>query len=199
MFCGPQPAAESVFMNSPIRRASAALVLACTSVFASVATPAPNELIAGNGLAPAVSDAGIAETLASHAVAPPNRLRPVTGTSPMIAKIIQPEPDPKIEKKARRTKTVWRLSMAAFATATALDAATSVGKYESNPLLRSADGKFGVKGMAIKGGLAGVVLVPQIAFQNHRELHSKFAIINFIETGFFAALAIHNLGVSVPR
>ena len=117
----------------------------------------------------------------------------------MIAKIIQPEPDPKIEKKARRTKTVWRLSMAAFATATALDAATSVGKYESNPLLRSADGKFGMKGMAIKGGLAGVVLVPQIAFQNHRELHSKFAIINFIETGFFAALAIHNLGVSVPR
>jgi hypothetical protein len=199
MFCGPQLAAASVFMNSPIRRASATLVLVCTSVFASAATPAPNELVAGNGLAPVVSDAGIAETLASHAVAPPNRLRPVTGTSPMIAKIMETEPDPKREKKARRAKMLWRVSMAAFVTATALDAATSVGKYESNPLLRSADGKFGMKGMAIKGGIAGAVLAPQIAYRDHRELHSKFAILNFIETGFFAGLAIHNLGIAVPR
>jgi hypothetical protein len=195
----PQLAAASVFMNFLIRKTSAILVLACTSSFASVAAPASTELIAGGGLAPASSDAGVAQTLASHAVAPPNRLRPVFGASPLISKVIQPEPDPKSEKKARKTRLVWRASMAAFATATALDAATSVGKYESNPLLRSADGKFGMKGMAIKGGLAGVVLVPQIAFRNHRELHSKFAIINFAETAFFAGLAIHNMGISVPR
>lgn len=44
--------------------------------------------------------------------------------------------------------------------ATSADAASSWGRYELNPVLRSADGRFGAKGVAIKGAFAlGVELV----------------------------------------
>lgn len=198
-FNRPPLVVARAFMNSSIRRTAATLVLACTSVFASAATPEANQLIADNKPAPSVSDAGIAQTLASHAIAPPNRLRPMTGTSPLIAKIIKPELDVESQKKDRRSKLVWRISVAALLAGTAMDAATSMGKYESNPLLRSADGKFGMKGIAIKGGLAGLIVGPQIAFRDRRELRSKFAIINFLEAGFFGGLAIHNAGIRAPR
>lgn len=40
---------------------------------------------------------------------------------------------------------------AAHATGTALDAASSWGQREANPILRSADGRFGVQGAVTKG------------------------------------------------
>jgi hypothetical protein len=79
--------------------------------------------------------------------------------------------------------------------ASAFDAFSSLGKHESNPLLRSADGSFGAKGIAIKSGLAGISLAPQIVFRDRKDLRKIFTIANFVSTGVFATVATHNLGI----
>ena len=95
----------------------------------------------------------------------------------------------------RRTAMLWKISMAAMIGATAFDAATSMGKHESNPLLRSSDGSFGAKGIAIKGGLAGLALAPQFFLRKHKEFRKAFITANFIDTGIFMTVATHNLGI----
>ena len=96
----------------------------------------------------------------------------------------------------RRSETIWKISMAAMLGATAIDAATSIGKNERNPLLRSSDGSFGGKGIAIKSSLAALCIVPQILLRNHREFRKPFIIANFVNTGIFTFAAAHNLGMS---
>ena len=182
-------------MKLVIRNSAAGLMLACTSIFAS-APSATSNLIADASLVQSATDANVADTLAAHNVAPSNRLRPVTGTNQMLSKLAGTQQP---AKDYHKSTVVWGASVGAMLGATAMDAATSVGKYESNPLLRSADGKFGLRGMAIKGGLAGFTLIPQIFLRNHKELRTKLAIANFIQAGVFSGVAIHNLGIKVPQ
>lgn len=56
-------------------------------------------------------------------------------------------------------KRPWLTPMRAFEISLAggivADATSSWGCFESNPLLRSADGRFGAKGVAIKAGISG--------------------------------------------
>jgi hypothetical protein len=92
----------------------------------------------------------------------------------------------------RRAATVWKLSIAAMLGATAMDAATSVGKNERNPILRSSDGMFGGRGIAIKSSLAALCIVPQILLRNHREFRKPFIIANFVNTGIFTFAVAHN-------
>jgi hypothetical protein len=95
----------------------------------------------------------------------------------------------------QRSVTLWKISMATMLAATAFDAASSWGKSEQNPLLASSNGTFGAKGLAIKGSLAGVSLVPQLIFRNNKELRKIFTIINFGDTAMFTAIGAHNLGI----
>src|SRR3954454_20932833 len=76
----------------------------------------------------------------------------------------------------RRTTLLWKISIATMLASTALDAGSSMGKHEANPLLRSSNGTFGSKGIAIKASLAGLTLAPQIAFRNRRDLRKAFTI-----------------------
>jgi hypothetical protein len=75
--------------------------------------------------------------------------------------------------------------------------ASSWGRYESNPLLRSSDGRFGAKGVSIKLLAAGVTLVPQICLRRHQHTQRLFTVINFAQAGLYTGAAIHNMGV--PR
>ncbi len=95
----------------------------------------------------------------------------------------------------RRSKTVWEVSMAAMVGASAFDAFSSMGKSESNPLLRSSDGNFGAKGIAIKAGLAGASLFPQYLLRNRKDLRKVFTVVNFIDAGIFTGVGVHNLGI----
>lgn len=90
---------------------------------------------------------------------------------------------------------LWIASICAVLAASAFDAATSWGKQESNPLLTSRDGSFGARGLAIKVGIAGAVIVPQWLLRNHKQLRKGFILENFADTAVFTAAGVHNLGV----
>ena len=92
---------------------------------------------------------------------------------------------------------VWAASIAALLGGTMMDAASSWGKSETNPLLRSANGTFGMRGLMIKGGLAGAMIAPEILMRNNEDAKKKFAIANFIAAGVFSAVVFHN--VSIPK
>ncbi len=92
-------------------------------------------------------------------------------------------------------RVLWLTSIAAMTGSTAADAYSSWHKRESNGLLASSDGTFGVKGVALKSAIGGAILVPQILFRKHRDWHLAFAVSNFAEAGVFAGATAHNLAV----
>ena len=99
----------------------------------------------------------------------------------------------------QRLKFVWIASIFAMTAATGADAATSWHKREANGLLASSDGTFGAKGLGIKAGLAGGLILPQIIFHKRKDLRPAFTIGNFAQAGVFTGIAIHNLGVAAPK
>lgn len=94
-----------------------------------------------------------------------------------------------------RSAMIWKISIATMLAASAFDAASSMGKNEQNPLLRSSDGTFGSKGIAVKFSLMGAAVVPQIIFRNRKDLRKIFTIINVGDTALFTTIGVHNLGV----
>jgi hypothetical protein len=94
---------------------------------------------------------------------------------------------------------VWVASICAMLGAAAMDAGTSWGKYEKNSLLASSDGKFGAKGLSMKAGFAGAVMVPQLLLRKRKDFRMKFAIANFAEAAASSGLAIHNLSIAAPK
>lgn len=101
-----------------------------------------------------------------------------------------------VADKSDRAGVIWKISIAAMLAATTMDAVSSMGKQESNPLLRSSDGTFGARGIAVKGSLAALCIAPQILLRNHHELRKPFIIANSISTGLFTFAAVHNSGVA---
>ncbi len=95
----------------------------------------------------------------------------------------------------RMMNRLWIASMVAAVAATGLDAASSWGKLESNPLLAGGNGTFGAKGAAIKAGVAAAVIIPQIWLRKRKDLRSAFTIGNLGEASLFSAAAIHNLKI----
>ena len=106
---------------------------------------------------------------------------------------------PEWERKEHRAKVLWGISLAALVGASTFDAFSSVGKTEGNPLLRSGDGTFGAKGIAIKASLTGAGILPQVLFRNRKETRRLFTIFNFAEAGMFTAVATRNLGIARQR
>jgi hypothetical protein len=106
-----------------------------------------------------------------------------------------------IEEKPKRTHTskLWVISCVALIAATSFDAASSWGKYEGNPLLRSSDGRFGAKGLMIKSAVAGGSLAPQILLRKRRKMERVLTIANFVQAGWYMGVGIHNIGVPQPK
>lgn len=105
--------------------------------------------------------------------------------------------DAPLESTAHTSK-LWVASSILLLAATSLDAASSWGKYEENPFLRSTDGRFGIKGVSIKLSLAGVMLVPQLLFRKNRTATKLFTITNFAESGMYGGIAARNFGIPRP-
>jgi hypothetical protein len=103
------------------------------------------------------------------------------------------------DRHERRRKYIWIASIFAMAAGTGADAATSWHKRESNSLLASSDGTFGAKGLGIKAGLAGGLLLPQLLFRRHKDLRTAFTVGNFAQAGIFTGIAIHNAGIAAPQ
>lgn len=96
-------------------------------------------------------------------------------------------------------KRLWIGSMVAVFAASGFDAGTSWGKFESNPLLASPNGRFGAKGLSIKLGIGAALVAPQLLFHKHKQVRTEFTITNLATAGVFTGVAVHNLGIAPPK
>jgi len=100
----------------------------------------------------------------------------------------------------KRSKKRWVLSVAALVAAGAADVGTSYGGYEGNPLLRSADGRLKVRGVAIKFGLLGAVIgVERLILRKHPEAERTAVVSNLIGAGALTGIAVRNYRLRSAR
>ena len=100
--------------------------------------------------------------------------------------------------RASRWHTVWRVSQAMLAGADAADAATSWGKIEANPLVRSGRtfsyGSLAIKIGAVTAGMAAQHYILRMA-PNKAPL---FATTNLAAAAMLGVVAQHNMHVPRP-
>jgi len=91
------------------------------------------------------------------------------------------------------SKTAWKASLAAVIAASVIDAQSSWGKQEANPLLANSAGRFGGRSVAIKGILTGAALGTQWFMVRHKPEMRRYATLgNFGLAGIYAKVAAHN-------
>lgn len=93
-------------------------------------------------------------------------------------------------------RTAYRWSVASLVATTTMDAVSSAGLTERNPLLRSADGGYGKRGVALKAGItAGVLASQYFVLRKHPERRKLAAVVNFATSAGFAVIASRNFRV----
>ena len=94
---------------------------------------------------------------------------------------------------AAQDRPLYWASVAAVTAANVADVHSSLGKLEANPLLRSADGRFGSRGVTIKSGIAaGNIGVQALILRRWPKARKAAAIANFIAAGALVAVAARN-------
>jgi hypothetical protein len=100
----------------------------------------------------------------------------------------------------RYWKGVWIATWAAFVAVNVLDAHSSSGRYEANPLLRGNSGVFSPRrAVVVKSAAGGGFFALQcwLARKNPGENHYKtFAVATAAATGALAAVSVRNYGVA---
>lgn len=87
----------------------------------------------------------------------------------------------------------WAISLAPLFASQALDAASSYGMRELNPLLASPDGGFGMKATSLKFGVIGALTATEYFLVKKYPRSAKvFTIVNWATSGATSALAVHN-------
>lgn len=168
-------------MRLPIVTGTALLLILGSPALLPAQTPPQPGQIASASEIPASFEAAIPETPGSSS----------TSRTTTIAHVEDPHD--------RTINRVWLASIFTVSAATSLDAATSWGKQEGNPLLASSNGTFGAKGVALKAGLGFATILPQILMRKHKDLLLTFSMGNFVEAAIFAGVATHNLSIAAPK
>jgi hypothetical protein len=92
---------------------------------------------------------------------------------------------------------LWKASLVALVAASAVDAHSSWGKLEANPLLANNSGRFGMQSIALKGIIAGGAVGAQwILFRHSPSGRRAATVANFAMAGVYAKVAAHNYGNS---
>jgi hypothetical protein len=100
--------------------------------------------------------------------------------------------------RASRWRAVWHVSQAMLAGADAADAASSWGKIEANPLVRSGQ-TFSYGSLAIKmGALTGGLLAQHFIVRKAPNKTPLFASTNLAAAAMLGIVARHNMNVSRP-
>ena len=96
----------------------------------------------------------------------------------------------------RRSRKLFLASVAAVTAAALVDAGTSWGKAESNPVLGQS--RFGMGQVGIKLGLVSAAMAGQYFLMRHHHgsVDKGLAAINFASAGVMGAVAYHNSTVS---
>jgi hypothetical protein len=87
----------------------------------------------------------------------------------------------------------WAVSLAPLFASEALDASSSYGMRELNPLLASPSGGFGMKATGVKFGVIGALAgVEYFLVRKYPRSAKAFAIVNWTTAGATTGLAVHN-------
>lgn len=108
--------------------------------------------------------------------------------------IIQPSRVAELASPAELAwKRRWLISLAPLTASQALDAASSYGMRELNPLLAGADGSFGTKATAMKfGAIGGLIGAEFLLVRKYPRSAKLFSILNWAAAGTTTAFAVHN-------
>jgi hypothetical protein len=90
----------------------------------------------------------------------------------------------------------WAISLVPLFGSEALDAASSYGMRELNPLLAGSNGGFGMKATVIKFGVIGALAGAEyLVVRKHPASAKFFTIVNWATAGATTGLAVHNYGL----
>jgi hypothetical protein len=90
-----------------------------------------------------------------------------------------------------RPQRNWNISVAFFVGAQVMDTVSSRGAIETNPIL--GRGEFGMRQMAIKGGIAsGVILAERIIMRKHPDTRRFWTWVNYGTGAAITAVAVRN-------
>lgn len=92
-------------------------------------------------------------------------------------------------------KRAWRWSAAALTVGGTLDIVSSYGKVELNPLWRSSNGRFGMRGTALRTGVIGGTLLLQRPLLRNPSNRRSITVANFVVGGLLTGLAVRNFGI----
>lgn len=96
-----------------------------------------------------------------------------------------------------KSANLWKWSVASLVASNTLDAVSSYGLREGNPLLGT---RFNGTSLAIKSGLtAGQIVAQYFVLKRHPEKRRLAAIINFAVAGGLGVVAAHNFGIRSGR
>jgi hypothetical protein len=97
-----------------------------------------------------------------------------------------------------RWRTVWRVSQALLAGANAADVATSWGKGEANPMVRTGQ-RFSYGSAAIKiGAVAGGLAVEHYMVRKSPAYARYLTVANLAAATALGVVAVHNAGMPPP-
>lgn len=95
-----------------------------------------------------------------------------------------------------RWRRQWAISLAPLFASEALDAASSYGMRELNPLLAGSNGGFGMRATALKFGVVGALAGAEYFVVRKRPASAKFfTLVNWVTAGATTGLAVHNFGL----
>jgi tellurite resistance protein TehA-like permease len=93
-----------------------------------------------------------------------------------------------------RKRNLWKISLGVLAAASIADAGSSWNRSEANPLLQGPNGRFSGQGIALKGALAGSVVLSQwLVMRKQPRAERAAAFTNFALAGVLGAAAVHNV------
>jgi hypothetical protein len=97
------------------------------------------------------------------------------------------------QAQEKRHGKLWAVSAAILGAVTIADVQSSVGRYEANPFLRSSDGRFSTRGVALKGLVVGAAMGGQWLLIRKSPKAAPYAAgINFAAAALTGAAVVHN-------
>ena len=110
--------------------------------------------------------------------------------------IHQPVEDTARAAAMKTSLKTWQLSLAPLVASQALDASSSYGMRELNPLLTSPNGGFEAKALSIKLGMtAAAVGVEYLIVRKHPGAARRLAALNWATGVVTAGFAVHNYAI----
>ncbi len=103
---------------------------------------------------------------------------------------------PPVSPQEAPDKKAWRRSLIAVAASQSLDAISSWGMRELNPLLASADGRFGGRAVSIKlGATAAIAFAEYLVVKKYPRAARVFSRVNWSSAALTTGIALHNFAV----